>query len=56
MASYSSFVDQLIYKIPTFNLECSAELREFPIAYKTWGKLNPARDNAMKVRSADVED
>jgi len=61
MASYSSLIDQSFYKVPTFNFECGAELREVPIAYKTWGKLNPARDNAMVIchaftGSADVED
>ena len=61
MTSYSTLIDQLVYKIPTFNLECGAELREVPIAYKTWGKLNPTRDNVMVIchaftGSADVED
>ena len=61
MTPYSSLINQSIHKIPTFNLECGAELRGVPIAYKTWGKLNSARDNVMIIchaftGSADVED
>jgi homoserine O-acetyltransferase len=61
MSTYSSLINQLIYTIPAFTLECGAELKQVPIAYKTWGKLNAARDNAMIIchaftGSADVED
>ncbi|KAJ7471183.1 Alpha/Beta hydrolase protein [Mycena galericulata] len=40
-------IDQEVYVVPSFTLECGAELREAPIAYKTWGRLNEARDNVM---------
>lgn len=61
MSSYACLIDQLIFKIPTFNLECGAKLKEVPIAYKTWGLLNSTKDNAMVIchaftGSADVED
>lgn len=30
-------------------LECGQSLRDFPVAYQTWGKLSDARDNAILV-------
>ncbi|CAA7266433.1 unnamed protein product [Cyclocybe aegerita] len=61
MASYSSLIDQSYHTVPTFTLECGAFLKEVPVAYKTWGKLNETRDNVMIIchaftGSADVED
>lgn len=61
MAKYSSLIDQSIHIIPRFTLECGAELKDVPIAYKTWGKLNETKDNVMIIchaftGSADVED
>lgn len=61
MASYSSLINQLIYQIPTFTLECGVTLKDVPVAYKTWGVPNLARDNVMIIchaftGSADVED
>lgn len=61
MANYSSLIDQSIHTIPQFTLECGAELKDVPIAYKTWGKLNETKDNVMIIchaftGNADVED
>lgn len=58
---FSSLIDQSVYTIPSFKLECGTTLREVPVAYKTWGKLNAAKDNVMIIchaftGSADVED
>ncbi|KAJ6536018.1 homoserine O-acetyltransferase [Mycena vulgaris] len=54
-------IDQNIFVVPSFTLECGTELKEAPVAYKTWGRLNEARDNVMVIchaltGSADVED
>lgn len=61
MATFASLIDQNVYVVPTFTLECGWELHQVPVAYKTWGKLNEARDNVMIIchaftGSADVED
>lgn len=53
--------DQQIAIIPTFELESGVTLQNLPIAYKTYGTLSPARDNAMVIchaltGSADVKD
>ncbi|KDR70066.1 hypothetical protein GALMADRAFT_76718 [Galerina marginata CBS 339.88] len=61
MASYSSLIDQSILVIPSVTLECGSTIKEVPVAYKTWGNLNEAKDNAMVIchaftGSADVED
>lgn len=58
---FSTLIDQSVYTIPSFKLECGTTLREVPVAYKTWGKLNDAKDNVMIIchaftGSADVED
>ena len=57
----SSLVDQTIAHVPEFTLESGVTLRDIPIAYKTWGKLNARRDNCLVIchaltGSADVED
>lgn len=54
-------IDQQILVLPSFTLECGETLREVPVAYKTWGKLNEKRDNVMIIchaftGSSDVED
>ncbi|KAF7304291.1 AB hydrolase-1 domain-containing protein [Mycena chlorophos] len=54
-------IDQSVCIVPTFELECGTELRDAPVAYKTWGRLNAAKDNVMVIchaltGSADVED
>ncbi|KAF7368878.1 Homoserine O-acetyltransferase [Mycena venus] len=54
-------IDQHVFIVPSFTLECGTELKEAPVAYKTWGRLNEARDNVMVIchaftGSADVED
>ncbi|KAG2127141.1 Alpha/Beta hydrolase protein [Suillus bovinus] len=61
MSVLAPLVDQVITILPSFTLENGRVLREVPVAYKTWGKLNDARDNVMIIchaftGSADVED
>ncbi|PPQ83833.1 hypothetical protein CVT25_000892 [Psilocybe cyanescens] len=61
MASYSSLIEQSIHIVPSFTLECGSTIKEVPVAYKTWGKLNETKENAMVIchaftGSADVED
>lgn len=61
MSVLAPLVDQNIYIVPSFTLENGRILREVPVAYKTWGKLNDTRDNVMIIchaftGSADVED
>lgn len=54
-------IDQEILVLPSFTLECGETLRDVPVAYKSWGKLNEQRDNVMIIchaftGSSDVED
>ncbi|KAF8218199.1 homoserine O-acetyltransferase [Mycena galopus ATCC 62051] len=54
-------ISQNVFIVPSFTLECGTELKDAPVAYKTWGRLNDARDNVMVIchaltGSADVED
>ncbi|KAG2361874.1 hypothetical protein BDR07DRAFT_1609824 [Suillus spraguei] len=61
MSVLPPLVDQNICIIPSFTLENGRLLREVPVAYKTWGKLNATRDNVMIIchaftGSTDVED
>ncbi|KAJ7230155.1 Alpha/Beta hydrolase protein [Mycena pura] len=54
-------IAQHIHVVPSFTLECGTQLKEAPVAYKTWGCLNKTRDNVMVIchaltGSADVED
>lgn len=54
-------IDQEILILPSFTLECGETLRNVPVAYKTWGKLNEQKTNVMIIchaftGSADVED
>lgn len=54
-------IDQEILVLPSFTFECGETLRDVPVAYKTWGKLNERRDNVMIIchaftGSSDVED
>lgn len=56
-----SLIDQSLYSVDSFQLECGVVLRDVPIAYKTWGTLNETADNVMVIchaftGSADVED
>jgi homoserine O-acetyltransferase/O-succinyltransferase len=59
---YSALVDgQSFAIIPEFELESEVVLRDVPVAYKTWGKLNAERSNVLIIchalsGSADVED
>ncbi|QRV86248.1 alpha/beta hydrolase family protein [Ceratobasidium sp. AG-Ba] len=60
--AFTHLVDNQNYEIiPSFELECGRVLRDVPVAYKTFGKLNEAADNVMIIchaftGSADVED
>ncbi|KAI0259321.1 homoserine O-acetyltransferase [Gloeopeniophorella convolvens] len=60
-SNLSSLIEQSLLEVESFQLECGVVLRQVPIAYKTWGTLNAARDNVMVIchaftGSADVED
>ncbi|TIA88895.1 hypothetical protein E3P99_02341 [Wallemia hederae] len=53
--------NQSLTHFDRFELEEGAVLKQVPVAYKTWGKLNDAKDNVMIIchalsGSADVED
>ncbi|XBW37349.1 hypothetical protein QEN19_002929 [Hanseniaspora menglaensis] len=54
--------DQHYVNIPAYTLESNNKtLKNFPVAYKTWGKLSPAKDNVIVVchaltGSADIQD
>lgn len=60
--SFAAMVSgQTIVEIPEYELECKEVLREFPVAYKTWGRLNKTRDNVLLIchaltGSSDVKD
>ena len=61
MNRYAALIDQNIFIVPEFTLESGKVLRQVPVAYKTWGKLNQPRDNVMVIchaftGSSDVED
>ncbi|KAI0700476.1 Alpha/Beta hydrolase protein [Cytidiella melzeri] len=58
---FAALIHQDIFTVHSYTLECGRVLHDVPVAYKTWGKLNERRDNAMIVchaftGSADVED
>ncbi|KAI3403810.2 MET2 [Candida oxycetoniae] len=60
--SFASIVPgQTIVEIPEYTLECGETLYNFPVAYKTWGRLNKDRNNAFLIchaltGSSDVQD
>ncbi|KAG0681669.1 homoserine O- acetyltransferase [Kluyveromyces marxianus] len=52
---------QTIVEVPELELECGITISNFPIAYKTWGYLNEAKDNVLVIchaltGSSDVAD
>ncbi len=58
---FSAIINQSTAIIPVFTLESGVTLHDVPVAYKTWGKLNPPRDNCLVIchaltGSADVKD
>ncbi len=60
-SSYAALISQTTAILPSFTLESGVTLHRVPVAYKTWGRLNPARDNVMVIchaltGSADVAD
>lgn len=61
MSVTQPLADQSVHVVPFFTLESGTELKQVPVAYKTWGQLNATRDNVMIIchaftGSADVED
>lgn len=57
----SLIASQTTVAVPTFTLESGLTLTDVPVAFKTWGKLNAAKDNCMVIchaltGSADVDD
>jgi homoserine O-acetyltransferase len=60
--SFSKLVPgQTIVEIPELQLECGEVLLNFPVAYKTWGRLNENGDNVLLIchaltGSSDVQD
>ncbi|KAM9935433.1 hypothetical protein OXX80_004989 [Metschnikowia pulcherrima] len=60
--SYAAMVPgQTIVEIPRYLLECGEVLTDFPVAYKTWGRLNKDKDNVLLIchaltGSSDVQD
>ena len=58
---YAKLIDQQYFFVPSFTFESGVVLRDVPVAYKTWGKLNAERNNIMVIchaftGSSDVED
>ncbi|CDO92745.1 unnamed protein product [Kluyveromyces dobzhanskii CBS 2104] len=52
---------QTIVEVPELELECGITINNFPIAYKTWGYLNEAKNNVLVIchaltGSTDVAD
>ncbi|XP_006459810.1 hypothetical protein AGABI2DRAFT_184355 [Agaricus bisporus var. bisporus H97] len=61
MPVLTQLIDQEVLTLPEFTLECGTTLKQVPVAYRTWGKLNETKDNVMIIchaftGSADVED
>ncbi len=58
---FASLIDQNIATLPQFTFESGVTLKDVPVAYKTWGRLNERADNCLVIchaltGSADVED
>jgi hypothetical protein len=58
---FGALIEQELAIVPSFTLESGATLKDIPVAYKTWGKLNERADNVLVIchaltGSADVED
>lgn len=46
---YATLIEQEIFTILSFELESGAVIRDVPVAYKTWGRLNESKDNVMVI-------
>ncbi|WVR06900.1 homoserine O-acetyltransferase [Kwoniella sp. DSM 27419] len=58
---FAGLISQNITTVPSFTLESGVDLKDVPVAYKTWGRLNSDCDNCLVIchaltGSADVED
>jgi homoserine O-acetyltransferase len=61
MFKAAALINQQFHTVPSFALECGTVLYDVPVAYKTWGSLNDAKNNVMIIchafsGSSDVGD
>lgn len=58
---FAALIQQDFAVVPSFTFESGETLHNVPVAYKTWGRLNPEANNCLVLchaltGSADVED